>query len=154
ALGQAVADFKLVLASTEIARCSGGEIIGEREKDLGAEGLEKGAPAFTGQRGAQRADALRGNDRDALRLARETEEFLGSGRVALAHGGEVLVFVAEEENLPETLLRVRLHFRNTIEHGALKIELHHDAQSFRESGVHADGEIQGTDASLLYEPGE
>src|SRR5208283_1966922 len=30
----------------------------------------------------------------------------------------------------------------------------HDAQSLRESGVHADGEIQGTDASLLYEPGE
>ena len=154
AFGQTVADFELVLASAEIARCPRGEIIGQREKDLGAEGLEKGAPAFAGQRGAQRADALRGDDRDALRLARETEEFLVAGRVAFAHGGEVLVFVAEEENLPEILLGVRLDFRNAIEHGALKIELHHDAQSLRESGVHADGEIQGTDASLLDKPGE
>jgi hypothetical protein len=57
--------------------------------------------------GAQRADALCGDDRDALRLARETEEFLISGRVAFANGCEVLVFVAKEENLPEILLRVR-----------------------------------------------
>jgi hypothetical protein len=71
-----------------------------------------GAPAFAGQRQAQRADALGCNDRNALRLARETEEFLVSGRVAFAYGCEVLVFVAEEENLPEILFGVRLDFRN------------------------------------------
>ena len=39
AFGQTVADFELVLASTEIARRPRGKIIGEREKNLGAEGL-------------------------------------------------------------------------------------------------------------------
>src|SRR5260370_30568384 len=58
------------------------------------------------------------------------------------------------ENLPEILLRVRLDFRNAVKDGALEIELHHDAQCLRESGVHADGEIQSTDASLLDKPGE
>ena len=66
----------------------------------------------------------------------------------------MLVFVAKEENLPEILLRVRLDFRNAVKDGALEIELHHDAQCLRESGVHADGEIQSTDASLLDKPGE
>src|SRR5260370_31199046 len=58
------------------------------------------------------------------------------------------------ENLPEILLRVRLDFRNAVEDGALEIELHHHAQCLREAGVHADGEIQSTDASLLDKPGE
>ena len=39
---------------------------------------------------------------------------------------------------------LRLDFGNAIEHGALEIELHHDAEGLRESGVHADGEIQGS----------
>jgi hypothetical protein len=64
----------------------------------------------------------------------------------------VLVLVAKEENLPEILLGVRLDFRNAIEYGALKIEFHHHAESFRESGVHANGEIQGTDSSMLDKP--
>ena len=55
---------------------------------------------------------------------------------------------------PEILLRVRLDFRNAVEDGALEIELHHHAQCLREAGVHADGEIQSTDASLLDRPGE
>src|SRR5207249_6777890 len=71
AFGQAVADFELVLASAEMARRARGEVIRQREENLGAEGLEKGAPTFAGQRGSQGADALRGDDGDAFRLARE-----------------------------------------------------------------------------------
>src|SRR6266851_5782822 len=74
AFGQAVADFELVLASAEMARRARGEVIRQREKYLGAEGLQKRAPAFAGQRGSQRTDALGGDDGDAFRLARETED--------------------------------------------------------------------------------
>jgi len=35
---------------------------------------------------------------------RKTEELLVAGRVAFAHGGEVLVLVAKEKNLPEIQL--------------------------------------------------
>src|ERR1700684_3121731 len=101
--------------------------MGQRENDLGAEGLEQRAPAFSGERGSQRADALRGDDGDALRLSGETEEFLVASGIALTDGGKVLVFVAEEENLAEILLGMRLDFRNAVEHGALKLELHHHA---------------------------
>ncbi len=47
-----------------------------------------------------------------------------------------------------------LDFRNAIEDGALKIELHHHPESLRQSGVHADREIQSADAALFKEPGE
>src|SRR3984885_12690376 len=47
---------------------------------------------------------------------------------------------------------MRFDFRNAIEHGALKIELHHDSQRLCKSSVHADGEIQGTDSSMLDKP--
>src|SRR5258707_5926636 len=149
AFGQAVADFELVLASAEMARRARGEVIRQREENLGAEGLEKGTPAFARQRGSQRADALGGDDGDAFRLARQAEEFLVAGGIAFANGCKVLVFVAKEENLPEILLGVSLDFRNAIEDGALKIELHHHPESLRQSGVHADGEIQSADFAVF-----
>src|SRR5271163_723055 len=43
-------------------------------------------------------------------------------------------------------------FRYAIEYGALEIELHHDAQSLRESGVHADWEIESANSSMLDQP--
>src|SRR6266446_10979482 len=137
-----------------MARRARGEVIRQREENLGAEGLEKGTPTFAGQRGSQGADALRGDDGDAFRLAREAEEFLVARGVAFANGCEVLVFVAKEEHLPEILLGVCLDFRNAIEDRTLKIELHHYPQSLGKSGIHADGEIQSADAALLKELGE
>jgi len=77
------------------------------------------------------------------------KNFLVAGGIAFANGCEVLVFVAKEENLPEILLGVCLDFRNAIEDGALKIEFSSSPESLRESGVHADGEIQSADAALL-----
>src|ERR1700722_15581420 len=47
---------------------------------------------------------------------------------------------------------MRFDFRDAIEHGAFEIELHHHAQSLRESGVHADWEIQGGYASIFNQP--
>jgi hypothetical protein len=46
--------------------------------------------------------------------------------------------VAEEENLPETQLGMGLDSPNSVEPGALEIELHHHARCLRESGVHAN----------------
>jgi len=152
AFRQAIADFEPVFASAEVARCLRGEIIGQRQENLGAEGLEERAPAFAGQRGSQRADALCGDDRDALWLAREAEEFLVAGRIAFANGCEVLIFVAKEENLPEILFGMRFDFRNAIKHGALKIELHHDSQRLGKSGVHADWEVESANSSVLDQP--
>jgi len=49
---------------------------------------------------------------------------------------------------------MRFDFRYAIEHGALEIELHHYAQSLRESGVHADWEIERTNSPMLDQPAE
>src|ERR1700691_905712 len=47
---------------------------------------------------------------------------------------------------------MRFDFRDAIEHGALEIELHHHAQSLRESCIHADREIERTNSSILDQP--
>ena len=66
----------------------------------------------------------------------------------------MLVFIAKEENLAEILVGIGFDLRHAVEHGALEIELHHDADSLGQSGVHADGEIESADLSLLDKPGE
>src|ERR1700680_3626456 len=86
ALRDVVVYFPLVFLATKLAGDLGGELVGEGEEDLGAESLQEGAPGLTGQRRAQRADALRSHNGDALGLAGEGEELLVAGRVVLAHG--------------------------------------------------------------------
>ena len=49
-------------------------------------------------------------------LTREAEEFLVSG-------GEVLVFIAEQEHLSEVALGMGFHFGNAVQHGAFEIGL-------------------------------
>ena len=48
ALDKVVADLQLVLTSAELARGLDREVVGEEEKDLGAESLEERAPGFAG----------------------------------------------------------------------------------------------------------
>ena len=112
AFREVVADFELVFPPAKLACGARGEVIRKREENLGAEGLQERAPGIAWQGGLERTDALRGDDRDALRLARETEEFLVSRGIVFAYGCEVLVLIAEEENLPEMPLRVRFDFGN------------------------------------------
>src|ERR1700722_17628811 len=154
ALCEVVADFQLILPSAQLAGGARGEVIGKREKNLGAEGLQKSAPALARQRRAKRTDALRGDDGDTLRLARETKEFLVARWIVIAYGGEVLVLIAQEEYLAEIAIWVRLDLRYTIEDCSLEVELHHDAKGLRKSGVHPDGEIESADLPLLNQPGE
>src|ERR1019366_953076 len=106
ALGKVVADFELVLPPAEVARGASGEVVRERQKYFCPEGLEKSAPGIARQRGLERADTLRRDDRNALGLAGKTEELFVARRLTLPNGSEMMVFVAEEKHLPEISLRV------------------------------------------------
>src|SRR6267142_2625167 len=75
-LGEVVTDLELVFASAQLTGGSGREIIRECEKYLRAESLQECAPSFTGESGLERADALSGDNWNALRLAGEAEELL------------------------------------------------------------------------------
>src|SRR5208283_3679041 len=152
ALREVVADLEPVLPPAEIARGASGKVIRERQKYLCPEGLQKGAPGFTRQRGLERADALRRDDRNALRLSRETEELFVACRLTLPHGSEMMVFIAEEKHLPEIALWLCLNLRDAIQNGPLEVELHHDSQGFCQPGVHDCGKIEGTDLAVFNEP--
>jgi hypothetical protein len=82
--------------------------------------------------------------RSGCTWADETDLFIAR-RIAFTHGSEVLIFVAEEENLAEVLLGICLDLGHPIQNGALKIELHHHADRFGGAGVHADRKIEGAD---------
>jgi hypothetical protein len=151
---QVIADLQLILPPAELAGCFRREIIGKSEENLGAKRLEKRAPALARHGGFQRADALCGDDRDALRLSGEAEKLLVSSRFVLANGDEVLVFVTKEQGLAEVLIRMRFDHRDAIENGALKIELHHDAEGSGKARVHGNREVQGADLAAFNEPGE
>src|SRR5207248_1459481 len=105
-LGQRVAWFQALGFPTEICRHLCAEVIGERKKDLRSEPLQERTPRLAGKRRSERADALRGDDGDAPRLAREREELLVAGRLVLARRGERLIFVAHEEDRPSTGARI------------------------------------------------
>jgi len=59
-------------------------------------------------------------------------------------------FVAKEENLPEILLGGASIFGTRLRTARSIIKFHHHRE-LRESGVHADGEIQSANAALLQE---
>src|SRR4029077_20884754 len=98
ALRQVVTDSERILPPAEITRRSRGKIIRESEKNLGSEGLQECSPGLAGQGRPQGADALGGNHRDALWLSGQTEELFISGWLALSHGCEMLVLIAEEQD--------------------------------------------------------
>src|SRR5262249_10218629 len=98
---EVVTNFEAVLAATEFACRFRRKIVGKTKEDLGPEGLQKRSPGVSGKRRFQRADALRRGNRNAFGLARQAEEFLVASRIAFSHRREVLVFIAEEENLTE-----------------------------------------------------
>src|SRR6185437_6800090 len=72
----------------------------------------------------------------------------------LAYCCEVLVFVAQKENLAAMPLGVGFDLWDAVERGSLEIELHHHTQGLRESGVHPDGKIESTDLALFNQPRE
>jgi len=75
-------------------------------------------------------------------LPRETEELFVPGRVTFSDGGEVLVFMAEKQDLAKVPVFFRLNLRDAIQYRSFEIQFHHDADSLGQSGVHAYGEIQ------------
>jgi len=57
----------------------------------------------------------------------------------------VLILIAKEQNLTEVAVGIGFDVRDAVQHGALKIELDHDADGLGEPGIHADWEIEGAD---------
>src|SRR5882762_5785014 len=154
AFRKAVADLELIFAPAEFARDLRGEVIGECEEYFCTERLEQCAPRFPGHRGLERADALRGDDRDALRLAREAEKLFVACGLILADRHKVLVFVTEKNSLPEMEFREGLNVRDAVQERALKIELHHDPQGPGEARVQRHREIESDDRASFDQRAE
>ena len=96
AFREVIAGLQFVLAPANLAGDSRGEVIGKRQKDLGAKCLEKSSPGFPRQRGLEGTDALGRDDRDTFGLPRQAEELLITGRLAFTDCGEVLILIAEK----------------------------------------------------------
>ena len=84
--------------AAQIRRHLRAEVVGQRQEDLRPQALQERAPRLARERGSQRADALRRDDRNAARLPRQREELLVAGRLVLARRRERLVFVADEQH--------------------------------------------------------
>src|SRR5260370_27540808 len=154
AFGEVVAGLEPVLARAERTCGLRGEVIRQREKHFGSEGLEQRAPGLPRKRGFERADTLGCDSRYALGLARQTEELFITGGFALPDRGEVLVFVAEEKDLAEMLIRMGFDLRDAIQDSTLEIELHHYAQGLSKSRVHPDRKVQRTYGPSFDKPTE
>src|SRR5207253_9731941 len=114
AFREVVAGPEPLLAPAEPARGLGREIVREREEHFGSKGLHESSPGLPRQRGLERTEALRGDDRYAFGLAGQAEELLVAGGLALSDRGEVLVFITEEKDLPEISFRLGFDLRNEI----------------------------------------
>ena len=64
----------------------------------------------------------------------------------------MLVLVTDEEHLAEILPRTGLDLGHTVQHRSLEVELHHDPNSLRQAGVHANGEIERADLAGFNQP--
>src|SRR5690349_18336168 len=106
ALGNVVARLEPILFPAQLASGSCREVVRQCKKDLGAERLEQGPPRLARQCGFQGTDALRRDNRNTTRLSRETEELFIARWLVLSNGGEVLVFVAEKQDLAKVPVAV------------------------------------------------
>ena len=83
--------------AAQVRRHLRAEVIGQRQEDLRPKALQQRAPRLAGERGPERADALRRDDRNAPRLPREREELLVARGLVLARRRERLVLIAHEQ---------------------------------------------------------
>ena len=77
---------------------------------------------------------MSGDNWNALRLPRKAKELFIADRLVFADRGEVLVFIAEEQDLAEVVL-VCLDGWDAVQDGPFEIELQHHAKGFGETGV-------------------
>ena len=87
--------------------------------------------------------------RDTLRLPGQGQKPLIAGRVVAAHGGEVLVLVADEDGGPEVPSCSVFHLRDAQQHGPLVIDLHHGADDLGKRRVQGRREVQAHDLARL-----
>ena len=127
AFRQVVADFQAVFPAAKFACCLRREIVREAQKDLCTKSLEQTSPTVPGKRGTQGADALCSDDRNAFGLPGEAEELFVASRIALADRCEVLVFIAEEEDLAKMPILFRFNLRDG-HYSLLRVRLHMDGK--------------------------
>src|SRR5580692_1863224 len=154
AFRQVVADFQTVFPAAKFACCLRREIVGEAQKYLCTKSLEQTSPTVPGKRGTQGADALCSDDGNAFGLPGEAEELFVASRIALTDRCEVLVFIAEEEDLAKMPVFFSFNLRDAVQHRTLEIKLHHHADGLGQSGVHTHGKVERTNRAVLQEPGE
>src|SRR5437773_2838362 len=100
-----------------------GEFVGRGEEHLRPKTLEQCAPGFLAMDGgSERADALRGDDRNEPRLPAQRERALVAGWVGVAGRGEAVILVANEQQIPPRFLRRRRDPWNAPEDGALEVQ--------------------------------
>ena len=90
----------------------------------------------------------------AFGLPRQTEEFLVAGEFALTDRGDMLILIAEKQNLSETAFRMLLHDGHPIGHRSFEVEFQHHTEGLGEARVYGDREIQGADTAILCPPRE
>ena len=73
------------------------------------------------------------------------EEFLITCWVVFADCGEVLLFIADEEHLPEVLVRIGFDFRDAVDHSPLEVELHHDADGLGQTRIQRHRKVESAD---------
>src|SRR5581483_6243108 len=100
AFRQRVMRLEFVAASAQICGGTRGEFVACREEQLRPEALQERSPAFVSWQGrTERADALRGDNRNELRLTRQRKSPFVAGRVRFTNGRERVVLVADEQQI-------------------------------------------------------
>ena len=76
---------------------------------------------------------------------------LVAGGVRLSDRGERVVLVADEHEVAPDALGLGGDLRNALEHGALEIQLQHNADDSRKPRVHRHREVQGQHTSRIQQ---
>ena len=146
ALRDVVVDLPLVFLAAQFAGDLGGEFVGEREEDLGAEGLQAGSARFRPARSSASElmlwVATMGMHLDWRERAKNFSSPFGSFSPS---SGEVLVFVADEEYLPKVLVGIVLDLRNAVQEARWKSSFIMTPMALASPGFRGDRKVQGTD---------
>ena len=85
---------------------------------------------------------MRGHNRNALWLAGDGQEPLITSGIVAAHGGKVLVLIADKDGRTKVLARLGIHLGDTQLHRTLVVDLHHGADGLRQRRVQHHRKIQ------------
>ena len=145
----AVADLRLVGLAADF-RCETSCVrIRSCQKDLCPEGLHQRLETLVRQCVLQGTDALRGNNGNAFRLARDRKEPLVADRIVAADGGKVLELITDKDRGPIVPIWLGFHPRYAELDGTLVVDLHHRPNGLGQRRVESYGEIEADDLACF-----